>query len=215
MKKQTKALIAAATAGFAVGGVCAFFEYRKQRLQQEANRLWELLGLKPGSRIGDVGAGSGDLTELLARRLGPGGRVLAAEIDGGKLRKLQRRKQQAGWDNFEVLQARPDHCGLPENSCDAVFLRGVYHHLTDPDAMDASLWRALRPGGTLAVIDFAPRLLLAPWTPKDIPSNRGGHGIRRGLVTQELERVGFEAMRTLEDWPGGWYCVLLQKPIAA
>ena len=215
MKKLTKALILSATAGFAVGGAYAYLEYRKQRLQQEADRLWEVLGLKPGSRIGDIGAGNGDLTALLARRAGPGGRVLAAEIDAGRLRKLQRRKEKCGWDNVDVLPARPDDCGLPSNACDAVFMRGVYHHLTDPEAMDASLRRALRPGGTLAVIDFAPRKLLAPWTPKGIPSNRGGHGIRHPLVTQELERAGFEAVRTVENWPGGRYCVLLQKPIAA
>jgi ubiquinone/menaquinone biosynthesis C-methylase UbiE len=215
MKKLTKTLALAATAGFAVGGAYAYLEYRKQRLQQEAERLWDLLGLKPGSRIGDVGAGSGDLTALLAERVGPRGRVFAIEVDRGRLRKLDKRKQNAGWDNVDVLAARPDTSGLPENACDAVFMRGVYHHLTNPDAMDASLLRALRPGGTLAVIDFAPRKLLAPWTPKGIPSNRGGHGIRPGLMTQELERAGFEAVRTVVDWPGGNYCVLFQKPIAA
>ena len=215
MKRLNKTLIVAATAGFAVGGVYAFLEYRKQRLQQEASRLWEVLGLKPGSRIGDVGAGKGDLTALLARRVGPGGRVFSAEIDAGRLRKLNRRKANGGWDNVDVLPARPDDCGLPSNSCDAAFMRGVYHHLTHPEAMDASLWRALRPGGTLAVIDFSPRILLSLCTPKGIPSNRGGHGIRYPLVTQELEQAGFETVRTLEDWPGGLYCVLLQKPMAA
>lgn len=211
----TTLLLLAAPAGIAAAGAYAFFEYRKQRLEQEAGRLWDLLGLKPGSRLGDVGAGSGDLTALLAPRVGPGGRVFAVEIDRGKLRKLNQSKQKARWNNVEVLQCRPDHCSLPENACDAVYMRGVYHHLTHPEAMDESLLRALRPGGTLAVIDFPPKMLLAPWTPKGIPSNRGGHGIRHGLVSEEMERAGFEAVRILEDWPGGRYCLLFQKPIAA
>jgi SAM-dependent methyltransferase len=214
-KTLTTLLLLAAPAGIALAGAYAYHEYRKQRLQREAERLWDLLGLTPGLRIGDVGAGRGDLTALLAPRLGPGGRVVAVEIDRGRVRKLNQRRHKAGWDNVEVIEARPDNCGLAENACDAVYMRGVYHHLTDPAAMDASLLRALRPGGTLAVIDFAPRKLLAPWTPKGIPSNRGGHGIRHGLVAEELERAGFETVRTLEDWPGGCYCVLLQKPIAA
>lgn len=216
MKRLAKTLLlAAAPAGIALAGAYAYHEYRKQRLAQEAARLWDLLALRPGSRIGDVGAGSGDLTALLAQRVGPAGRIFVAEIDPVRLRRLQKRKQKAGWNNVEVIEARPDNCNLPESTCDAVFMRGVYHHLTDPAAMDASLLRALRPGGTLAVIDFPPRLLLAPWTPKGIPSNRGGHGIQRALMTEELERAGFDAVRTVDKWPGGFYCVLFQKPIAA
>jgi ubiquinone/menaquinone biosynthesis C-methylase UbiE len=211
----TKLLLLAAPAGIALAGAYAYYEYRQQRLEQESTQLWDLLALRPGSRIADVGAGGGDLTSLLARRVGPAGRVYAVEMAGAKLRKLQTRKLKAGWDNVEVIEAMPDNCNLPENTCDAVFMRGVYHHLTDPAAMDASLLRTLRPGGTLAVIDFPPRLLLAPWTPKGIPPNRGGHGIGRGLMTEELERAGFDAVRTLEKWPGGCYCVLFQKPIAA
>jgi ubiquinone/menaquinone biosynthesis C-methylase UbiE len=214
-KTLTALLLLAAPAGIALAGAYTYQEYRKQRLEQEAERLWDLLGLRPGSRIGDVGAGSGALTALLAPRVGPGGRVFAVEVNGGRVRRLNQSKQKAGWNNVEVLPCRPDNCSLPENACDAVYMRGVYHHLTDPEAMGASLWRALRPGGTLAVIDFPPRKLLSLWTPKGIPSDRGGHGIRHALVTEELERVGFEAMRTLEDWPGGCYCVLFQKPIAA
>ncbi|MGZ4832524.1 MAG: class I SAM-dependent methyltransferase [Terriglobales bacterium] len=215
MKKLAKLLLLAAPAGAVAVGAITYYEYRKQRLEQEAERLWELLALKPGSRVGDVGAGTGDITALIAARIGPAGRIYAIETDPVKLRKLERRKQKAGWNQVEVIAATPNTCNIPENSCDAVYMRGVYHHLTDPAAMDVSLLRALRPGGTLAVIDFAPRLLLAPWTPKGIPSNRGGHGIRRELTTAELERAGFDAVRAFETWPGGCYCVLFQKPIAA
>ncbi len=210
----TTLLLLAAPAGFAIAGAYAYREYRKERLQHEAERLWELLGLRAGSRLGHVGAGTGDLTALLAARVGPEGRVFAAETEGRRLRRLTRRQQQAAWQNVEIVRARPDDCGLTAGSCDAVFMRGVYHHLTDPEAMAGSLLRALRPGGTLAVIDFAPRLPLAPWMPKGIPPNRGGHGIRHPLVRQELERAGFEAVRVLEDWPGGSFCVLVQKPLA-
>jgi ubiquinone/menaquinone biosynthesis C-methylase UbiE len=217
MRKLTKTLLLAAipAAGLSLAGAYAYAEYRKERLQREAARLWDLLALRPGSRVVELGAGGGDLTALLASRVGPAGRIFATEVDEGKLRKLAKRKQKAGWSNVEVLACGPGGCDLPERGCDAVYMRGVYHHLTDPDAMDASLYRALRRGGTLAVIDFPPRLLLSLCTPRGIPANRGGHGIRHGLVTEELQRAGFDAVRTVPDWPGGYYCVLFQKPIAA
>ena len=65
--------------------------------------------------------------------------------------------------------------------CD-LHARGAYHHLTDPKDIDASLYRALKPSGELAILDFRATWLLAPWTPRGIPANRGGHGVSLALV---------------------------------
>ncbi len=213
-KKDTLKLLGiAATAGFAAAGAYAYIQYRKAQLDAETARLAELLALKPGGRVGDVGAGVGNTAVRLAERVGPTGRVFAVEIEERKLSKLRYRRQKEGLANVEIVAGAADDCHLQPKSCDALFLRGAYHHLTDPAAMNASLRRALRPGGTLAVIDFAPRLLLKPWTPKGIPSNRGGHGIPRQIVEQELQAAGFEPVRSILDWPGGRFCVVVQKPV--
>jgi predicted methyltransferase len=91
-------------------------------------------------------------------------------------------------------------------------MRGVYYHFTAPEAMGRSLFRALRPGGTLAVIDFPPRLLLSLCTPKGIPANRGGHGIRKALLKEELMEAGFDTVREHDDWPFRFYCEVFRKP---
>ena len=210
-----KVLGIAATAGVAAAGAYVYIQYRKAQLDAEAARLWEVLALKPGVRVGDVGAGVGNMSIRIAERTGSGGRVFASEIDERRLRKLRLRKQKQELMNVEVVTAAADDCKLPAAACDAVFLRGAYHHLTDPAAMNASLMRALRPGGALAVIDFPPRLLLKPFTPKGIPDDRGGHGIRREMVERELEAAGFEPVRAIADWDGDRYCVVVQKPIQA
>jgi SAM-dependent methyltransferase len=108
------------------------------------------------------------------------GRVYATEIDPAKLKSLGARVREAGLEDVTVVEAGISETGLPEKCCDAIFMRSVYHHLTDPAAIDASLLRAPRPGGLLVVIDFPPTLWLWPWTPKGIPENRGGHGIASG-----------------------------------
>jgi SAM-dependent methyltransferase len=77
------------------------------------------------------------------------------------------------------MQGSETGAELPSGSCDAIFMRGVYHHFTAPQQMNGSLFRALRPGGTLAVIDFPPRLLLWLCTPKGIPATPFG-GLRTG-----------------------------------
>ncbi len=212
-KEAAKILGIAATAGIAAAGAYAYIQYRKAQLDAEAERLVEVLGLKPGARVADVGAGVGNMSVRIASLVGSTGRVYAIEVEPRKLKKLAVRKSKEQLANVEIVTASANDSNLPANSCDAIFLRGAYHHLTAPDEMNRSLMQALRPGGTLAVMDFAPRLLLKPWTPKGIPENRGGHGIRHDLVEHELQRDGFEPVRTIFDWPGGKYCVVVQKPI--
>lgn len=212
-KEAAKILGIAATAGVAAAGAYAYMQYRKAQLDAEADRLAEVLALKPGARVADVGAGVGNVAVRIADRVGMSGRVYTVEVEERKLRKLRARKDKYQLANIEIVTGTPAGCALPGNTCDAIYLRGAYHHLTSPSEMNASLLHALRPGGTLAVMDFAPRLLLKPWTPKGIPEDRGGHGVRHEIVERELERDGFEAVRTISDWPGGKYCVVVQKPI--
>ena len=213
-KETLKILGIAATAGFAAAGAYAYVQYRKAQMNAEASRLWDVLALKPGARVGDIGAGVGNMSVRIAQRVGPSGRVFAAEIEERKLAKLRRRKEKDDLANIELVACDANDCKLPPSGVDALFVRSAYHHFTDPTALNQSLFRALRPGGSLAVIDFPPRLLLKPWKPKGIPDNRGGHGIPRGIAEAELEAAGFEPVRTLTDWPGGQFCILVQKPVA-
>jgi hypothetical protein len=79
--------------------------------------------------------------------------------------------------------------------------------------MDASLLLSLRPGGLLAVIDFPPRKSLTASDPvKGVPSNRGGHGIPKKILVEELTAAGFKLDKTFDDWPDDGYCVLFRKP---
>jgi SAM-dependent methyltransferase len=123
----------------------------------------------------------------------------------------------AGLQNVTVVQAHARDTGLPTNCCDAVVLRRVYHHLSDPLVTNRDLLRALRPGGVLAIIDFPPMLsCLWPWPPNGVPQNRGGHGIAVHLVVEEVTASGFELVKVIEDWPGrsplASYCIVFRKP---
>jgi ubiquinone/menaquinone biosynthesis C-methylase UbiE len=183
----------------------------------EMARVRQELGLRPGMSVADVGAGSGELTVALAAEVGPGGRVFSTDIDSEALEQIRARVATAALQNVTVLQAQARETGLPTQCCDAVVLRRVYHHLSDPAATNGDLLRALRPGGVLAVIDFPPMLAwLWPWVPKGVSENRGGHGVAAPRVVEEVTASGFELVRVIEDWPGRWplssYCVVFRKP---
>ena len=198
MGKMAIALVAVLCAGC---GSWTGFGFRADG--EEMMRLRQAMSLKQGMTVADVGAGKGQLTLALAREVGPTGRVFATEIDAARLQRLR----EARLGNVTVVEAGNDKTGLPAECCDAVVLRRVYHHLSDPAAVNASLLQALRPGGALVVIDFPPPFF---WT-------RGSLGVPAEDVIEELKRGRFELVRVERDWPGrgplGSYCALFRKPI--
>lgn len=168
----------------------------------EMARLREVVALE-NRVIADVGAGKGQMTFALAKEVGSSGRVFSTEIHPGRLRALR----EAKLPNVTVVEAQTSDTGLPADCCDVILLRRVYHHLTDPSGINASLLRALRPGGVLAVIDFSPPLFFG----------RGRFGVPADDVAAEVKTSGFELVRLIDDWPGrgplGAYCAIFRKPL--
>ncbi len=197
----------------AAAAVYALRPYWSGDPDAEVTRLLGMLSLHAGMTVAEVGAGSGRMSILMAQQLGPAGRVFSTELDSKDLERIRQAAAKAGAQNVTVIQAAEKETKLAAQCCDAIFMRKVYHHFSDPAAMNSSLFQALRPGGRLAVIDFAPRPWLF-WLPrvKGAPDNRGGHGIAPALLIQELTAAGFAVERQIDDWPGFNYCVVARKP---
>ncbi len=198
------------TVGIAVTSFFLFLG--AQASNDEIRRLSQTMGWKAGQTIGDVGAGRGEIGFAAAAVLGKTGRVYLTELDDGKRKELESQVRRRGLGNVVVLQAAEKQTNLPDECCDGIVLRRVYHHLTAPAEMDASLLRSLRAGGELVVIDFPPRKYLSESDPvKGVPANRGGHGIPDKILIQEVTAAGFKVHRIFEDWPEDSYCVVFRK----
>jgi len=179
---------------------------------EEISRLSQVMGWKAGQIIADVGAGAGEIGFAAAATVGETGKVYLTELDEEKRKALEEEVQRRRLKNAVVVQAAEKQTNLPDNCCDEIILRRVYHHLTAPVEMDASLLRSLKPGGELAVIDFPPRKWLGLIDPvKGVPANRGGHGIPKKILIEELTTAGFRVEKVLDDWPEDSYCVILRK----
>ena len=176
---------------------------------KEIARLAQLTGWKPGSVVADIGAGDGSYSFAAAQKVGPSGHVYAIEIDTEKLKALRTETAKRNLENVTVAEDTADDTKLPSNCCDVIFLRHVYHHLTQPAEFDANLVRSLKPGGSLAIIDFPPSA--GSSLPEGVPKNRAGHGIAEKIVVEELTNAGLKVEKTVDDWSGQDYCVIFVK----
>jgi ubiquinone/menaquinone biosynthesis C-methylase UbiE len=176
----------------------------------DTERLVAAIGLAAGDTVADIGAGRGELAVELARVVGPSGRVYATELDEDRLRELRRIADSAELRNISVIEAHATRTNLPEGCCDALVLRRVYHHIGDPRQMNESLRLSLRPGGFLAILDFAPD--------GNESSDPGGrdtgdqHGVTSATVVRELGEAGFEQVKVEEADRPSRYLVVGRRP---
>jgi predicted methyltransferase len=180
----------------------------------EVPQLVQVLELKPGMTMADVGAGFGAWTMRFARWTGPAGRVYATDLGAAQLAALRDSMQREALGNVTVLEGAVNATNLPAGCCDAIVIRDAYHHLTQPEAVIRSLAASLKPGGRLAVIDFPPRPNSE--VPAGVPANRGGHGVPADVVEREVA-MALTHVRTIPAWspdsqPASLYLVLFRKP---
>ena len=177
--------------------------------RQEITRLAELAHWRPGTIVADVGAGDGTYSFVAAQKVGPSGRVYATEIDTEKLQQLRTEVTKRKLDNVTVVEGTADDTKLPSSCCDTIFLRHVYHHLTQPREFNKHLVRSLKPGAYLAVIDFPPSPNSS--LPEGVPQNRRGHGIAEKVMEEELTTAGLLVEKVIDDWSAQDYCVIFIK----
>jgi len=121
----------------------------------QVDRVIATLGVSAGMRIADLGAGSGVFTIPLGRAAGATGKVFAIDIDAGLLAIVTEKAKAAGLANILPIIAGPMDPKVPE-PVDLIFICDTMHHLPSQAEYVRQFGRLLKPGGRVAIIDFAP-----------------------------------------------------------
>ncbi|MDX2153728.1 MAG: methyltransferase domain-containing protein [Bryobacteraceae bacterium] len=171
-------------------------------------KILEAINARPGDTVCEIGAGDGSASIAAARVVGPTGRVYTSELGESRVKKLRASIASSNLPQITVVEGESTSTNFPA-TCDAIWMRDVYHHFTDPAAMNASIAASLKPGGRVAVVDFTP-----PDKEAADPAARakdGQHGVTPETVTREMKDAGLYAVST--EKPGQrWFIVVLAKP---
>lgn len=166
------------------------FETEGREVFEQRQRIVDALDLQPGMAVADVGAGTGVFSVLLAAKVGRSGRVVAQDISPEFIAGIARRAQQEDLPQLSTQLGGERDARLPAAAFDLIFTSDTYHHFEYPQAMLASLWAALKPGGRLIIIDYE-RIpgRSSPWVLGHV---RAG----REVVVAEVIAAGFQPLRT-------------------
>lgn len=178
--------------------------------EKKTDQMIAALELHEGSIVAEMGAGSGGRTIGISKRVGASGRVYSSELGDDRLRNLRNAIEKSGAKNVTVIAAHATQTNLDAGCCDALFMENVYHHFEDPAAMNASIFRTVKPGGRVAVMDFPPRGGGEAKEPKDRDEDPN-HGVKAASVQAELERAGFEFVKVEKVNEDG-FLVIVRKP---
>jgi SAM-dependent methyltransferase len=143
----------------------------------EPTQLIQLLGIKSGMTVADIGAGSGYYVVRLSPIVGPRGHIIAEDVVPEYLRSLRKQVRDLGLQNVVIGLGEPHDPRLPVDSLDIAILVHMYHEITQPYGLLYNLVPAFKLGARVGIVDaYGPT---------------SQHGTPPDLLRCELAAVGY------------------------
>jgi cyclopropane fatty-acyl-phospholipid synthase-like methyltransferase len=179
------------------------FDGAERAAWQKPDHVIASMAIAPGMTVVDLGAGTGFFEPSLARAVGPGGKVLALDVEPKMVEHLRARAANEKLTQVEARLVASDDPGLAPGSVDRILIVNTWHHIDDRGAYSAKLRDALRSGGAIYVVDFEKNSAKGP------PAN---HKLEPREVIAELEAGGLEASQIDEELSEQYVVVARARP---
>jgi precorrin-6B methylase 2 len=164
-----------------------WLERPERATEEQPGKTVAALELKPTDVVADIGAGTGYISELLARQV-PQGKVISIDIQPEMIALLKERIDRKKIPNIQTQLGTEQSAELPPNSIDLAIMVDVYHELSYPQEMMTGIVNALKPGGRIVLVEYRgedPKINIKPH-----------HKVTEKQVQKELTAVGLKWQKT-------------------
>ncbi len=151
-----------------------------------AGKVLKSLNINTGDVIADIGSGGGFFTFEFAKITSPKGKVFAIDTNSKLLAYMESRKAKQKLENIQTVIADEKSSKLPENSCDLIFMRNVFHHIEEPVTYLHNLGKALVPNGRIAIIEWKPG------------ASHHGHGTTGTQIIDIMTKAGYRHIQSYD-----------------
>jgi SAM-dependent methyltransferase len=170
-----------------------WLERPERESEENVEGALDAIGLKPGMTVAEVGAGTGYVALRMAKRVGPGGKVYANDLQPEMLGLLRDNAAKAGITNVQTVQGSETDPKLPDGQIDLIILVDVYHEFSQPQKMLQGIRRALKPDGRLVQLEYRKEDPNVPILPD--------HKMSVAEAKTEVEAEGFKLQPVIETLP--------------
>jgi ubiquinone/menaquinone biosynthesis C-methylase UbiE len=184
-----------------------WLERPERDFEENPDRAIDLLGLKKGMTVGDVGAGTGYFSVRMARKVGQEGKVLASDLQPQMLARLKRNLDREKIRNVEPVQATESDPNLPDGALDLILMVDVYHEFSQPQEMLRKMKKALKPQGRLVLLEYRKEDPSVPIRPE--------HKMSVAEAKMELEAEGFRLAEVIDKLPRQHVLIFKVAPASA
>ncbi len=172
-----------------------WLERTERLVEEQPDRVLEVMALRPGDVVADIGCGSGYYARRIAPRVAPEGRVYCVDIQPEMLDIMRDLAGREGVEGIEAVLSAPDDLRLPDGQIDWIILADVYHEMSDYEAMLAGMKASLAPGGRVALLEYR----IEDGTGDNLKAD---HAMSVRQVLSEWRPAGFALVDLFEFLPG-------------
>ncbi|MCH7750218.1 MAG: methyltransferase domain-containing protein [Acidobacteria bacterium] len=168
--------------------------YRPDRIESEKpEELLDLLGIKEGDVVADIGAGAGFFSLRAAERVGPTGKVLAVDVQPEMIDGLKMMMKRFGHENIVPILGDVDDPKLPADSVDHVLIVISYHEFSHPVEMMRHIRKAMKRDGQMLIVEYKAETLDSRVQPL--------HRMSEAEIMEEIPALGFRLDRVIDIIP--------------
>jgi len=171
----------------------SWLDRAERETEERTDQLIDILNLKPGMIVGDIGAGTGRLSMLMLDRVKPNGQMWAVDVQAEMVGRLKETALQYPKHQFNVRQAAALTPNLQSAILDMAVMVDVYHELEFPREFLEALVLSVKPCGVIVFVEYRAG------DPK-VPIKRL-HTMTVGQIKKEASDVGLVFDKVISDLP--------------
>lgn len=164
-----------------------------RRAKNGAGLILKSLQIKQGDIIADIGSGGGYYSFCFAELVGSEGRIYAIDTDKDLLECLYNKLKKRGFNNIDTINGEHIY-NLPRESCDLIFMRNVFHHISNKTLYFRELKKIIKSEGRVAIIEWSPEGMM-----------RSDHCTPEKEILKILQAAGYKRIQSNNSLKGQSY----------